>query len=536
MTAAIAFLFVIGILVFIHEMGHFLVAKWRGVRVERFSLGFGKRLVGFTRGETEYVICLLPLGGYVKMYGEGSEENIIVDGVKEGSNAEKKGFLSGDRITKIEGIDLKAISSWKQVLFKFNTDPAKELAMDIERDGEKVVISANSDGIEGIDGYTEEEYPRGFSNKSIFSRFLIVIAGPMMNFLLPFIFLPLVFLIGINVPAYLEKSPVVGYVSPNSAAYESGFEVGDKIISVNGKKVDTWRDANIGFQSNPDSTINVEVERDGAMKDLSLKTVASKEGIVTVGLAEPIQARIGDVIPGSPAEKIGLQKGDTVVKVDNQKVADWENMAEIIRQNANKEISLEIDRDGKLLNFTTTPEVNPQTNQGAIGITLYRDEVTKKYGFVESIIKGVAEAANMIIEVTVIFFGFLFKLITGGISLSTAGKSIAGPLFIAKISGSAAESGLAQLLQFTSFISINLAIINLLPIPMLDGGHILFLLIEKIKGRSLSNKTLEITQRIGFSLLIFIMFLAVYNDVSRLSNDIMSPIMKIIQMFSSSGP
>ena len=405
------------------------------------------------------------------------------------------------------------------------------MSLDIERDGEKTVILANSDGIEGIEGYTEEEYPRGFSNKSIFSRFLIVIAGPMMNFLLPFIFLPLVFFIGISVPAYLEKSPVVGYISPGSPAYESGFKINDKIISINGKKTTTWRDANIGFQSNPDSTVNVEVERGGFVKDLSLKTVASKEGIVHVGLAEPIEAKVGEVIPGSPAQKIGLQRGDKVVEINNQKIADWENMAEIIRQNANKEINLEIERDGKLLDFTTTPEINPQSNQGAIGITLYREEITKKYGIIESITKGVAEAAKMIIEVTVIFFGFLFKLVTGKIALSTAGKSIAGPLFIAKISGAAAESGIAQLLQFTSFISINLAIINLFPIPMLDGGHILFLLIEKIKGKSLSNKTLEITQRVGFSVLIFIMFLAVYNDVSRLSGDIMSPIVKLINMF-----
>ena len=252
---------------------------------------------------------------------------------------------------------------------------------------------------------------------------------------------------------------------------------------------------------------------------------------MNVGLAEPIEAKVGEVIPGSPAQKIGLQRGDKVVEINNQKIADWENMAEIIRQNANKEINLEIERDGKLLDFTTTPEINPQSNQGAIGITLYREEITKKYGIIESITKGVAEAAKMVIEVTVIFFGFLFKLVTGKIALSTAGKSIAGPLFIAKISGAAAESGIAQLLQFTSFISINLAIINLFPIPMLDGGHILFLLIEKIKGKSLSNKTLEITQRVGFSVLIFIMFLAVYNDVSRLSGDIMSPIVKLINMF-----
>jgi len=280
-----------------------------------------------------------------------------------------------------------------------------------------------------------------------------------MNFLLPFIFLPIVFLIGINVPAYLEKSPVVGYISPGSPAYDSGFEINDKILSVNDKKVKTWRDANINFQSNPDSTINVEVERNGSIKDLELTTIASNEGIVNVGLAEPIEAKVGDVIPGSPAQKIGLQRGDKVVEINNQKVADWENMAEIIRKNANKEITLEVERDGKILDFKTTPEINPQSNQGAIGITLYRDEIIKKYGFFESLTKGVAEAANMVFEVTLIFFGFLFKLITGKIALSTAGKSIAGPLFIAKISGLAAESGIAQLISGYGYLIMSTSLI-----------------------------------------------------------------------------
>ena len=526
MTSLLAFLFVIGILVFFHELGHFLVAKWCGVRVEKFSLGFGKKLAGFTRGETEYIVCALPLGGYVKMYGEGSEQNVIVDQVEDGSNAFKKGFKSGDRITKVEEVDLINTSTWTQLQFKLNSLPDKQRSFEIERDGNKILILADTNDLEGITGYTEKEYPRGFSNKSVLSRFLIVIAGPAMNFILP-----IVFLVGIQVPAYLEKAPVVGYVSPDSSAAEAGFKVNDRILSIDGKKVKDWRDANIAFQSNPDTTLKVEVERGNELRSLQLKTVATQEGIVAVGLAEPIPAKIGSVIQGSPAQKIGLQKGDQILKINNTKIVDWENMAQVIRKNAEKKISIEVDRQGKILNLQTTPEVNPQTGQGAIGITLYREEITKKYGFFESITKGVAEAANMIIEVTVIFFGFLFKLFTGKIALSTAGKSIAGPLFIAKISGTAAQSGLGQLLNFTSFISINLAIINLLPIPMLDGGHILFLLLEKIKGKSLSNKTLEITQRVGFSVLIFIMFLAVYNDFLRLKGDIFGWLGKLMQMF-----
>ena len=531
MTSVLAFLFVIGILVFIHELGHFVVAKWCGVRVEKFSLGFGKKIFSFVRGETEYRVSSLPLGGYVKMYGEGSEENVIIDGVEKGSNAESKGFISGDRITGIEGINLKEFTNWQQILFKLNSTPDVQKTYEVDRDGVKTLITSDAEGIEGIKGYTEKEYPRGFSNKSILSRFLIVIAGPMMNFILPFFFLPLVFMIGISVPAYLEKAPVVGYITPESPAREAGFRVNDRIVSINGKKVKDWRDVNIIFQSNPDALLSVEVDRDNKIKNLEIRAEATPEGIVSVGLAEPLPAKIGSVIPGSPAKKAGLERGDEILKINGQKIADWDNMADVIKQHANSEISIEVERAGKILNFTTVPELNPQTGKGAIGITLYREEIVKKYGFLESVSRGIVEAFNMIIEVTVIFFGFLFKLITGKIALSTAGKSIAGPLFIAKISGTAAESGAAQLLQFTSFISINLAIINLLPIPMLDGGHILFLMLEKIKGKSLSNKTLEITQRIGFSLLIFIMFLAVYNDISRLRGDIMHTIGRLLEMF-----
>ena len=162
MTSLLAFLFVIGVLVFFHELGHFVVAKWCGVRVEKFSLGFGKKLVGFTRGETEYIICALPLGGYVKMYGEGSERNVIVDRVEEGSVASKKGFKSGDRITKLEDVDLVNTSTWSQLMFKLNTLPAKQRSFEIDRDGKSIIILADTEDLEGITGYTEKEYPAGF--------------------------------------------------------------------------------------------------------------------------------------------------------------------------------------------------------------------------------------------------------------------------------------------------------------------------------------------------------------------------------------
>jgi len=206
-------------------------------------------------------------------------------------------------------------------------------------------------------------------------------------------------------------------------------------------------------------------------------------------------------------------------------------MASIIRGKANQEITLLVKRDNDEFKLKITPESLEETGQGAIGITPYREEIVKKHGFFASIIEGIKEAAGMIYEVTVLLFSFLYKLFTGKISLGTAGKSIAGPLLIAKVSGSAAEGGLASLLQFTSFISINLAIINLLPIPMLDGGHVLYLAIESIKRRPLSQRTLEICQRIGLTFLIFIMFLAIYNDISRLKGSIIESLGRLIETF-----
>lgn len=530
MTAIIAFIFVIGILVFIHELGHFLVAKWSGVRVEKFSLGFGKKLFGFRRGETEYLVCMLPLGGYVKMYGEGSEGNFIVDKVLPGSEAERAGFRSGDRIVSIEGMELTSFARWKQLEASLDREPEREFLFVVERDDKKIDIKARPANLSGAETYSEKEYPRGFSNQPILNRLLIVVAGPFMNFLLPFIFLPIVFMIGITVPAYLESAPVIGYVQPGSPAAEAGFLKGDKILEIDGHEVDDWKDVNIQLQTNPDATLNIKVDRNGAAETIPVKAVASPEGIVAIGFGEPIKARVGTVIDGTPADQADLQRGDEILEINGTKVADWDQMAAIVKENSGKELTLLINRQGSQITKSITPETSPETGKGAIGVSPYQDEIVKKYGFFEAIVNGVKEAANMIIEVVTLLFGFLYKLVTGKIALGTAGKSLAGPILIAKVSGSAAESGIAQLLQFTCFISINLAIINLFPIPMLDGGHVLYLAIESIKRKPLSQRALEISQRIGLTILIFIMFLAIYNDISRVKGDIVSSFNRLFQV------
>jgi len=528
----LAFLFVIGILVFIHELGHFLVAKWIGVRVEKFSLGFGKKIFGFRKGETEYLVSILPLGGYVKMYGEGGEGSHIIDYVTPGSKAEQVGFKSGDKIIKIDDLNLGSFGKWKELENTLNTNNEKEYGFTLERDETRIKLNSMAENLEGLHAYSEKEYTRSFSNQSIIGRFLIVVAGPFMNFFLPFIFLPVVFIIGITVPAYLESSPVIGFVDPDSAASKAGFEKGDKVIEVNGGKIENWRDLNIKFQSNPDVPLNITVDRNGTIETMEFTASPSSQGIVEVGLAEPLEAKIGGVVAGSPAAQKGeLKKGDLILAINGKEVSDWYDMASIIRNNADKEISLSVSRDDKQFEVKITPETIEGSNQAAIGITPERDQILKKYGFFKAIFEGIKEAAKLIIEVTVLLFSFLYKLITGQISLGTAGKSLAGPLLIAKISGSAAESGLASLLQFTAFISINLAIINLFPIPMLDGGHVLYLAIESIKRKPLSQKTLEISQRIGLTFLIFIMFIAIFNDITRLKGSIVQSISRILEAF-----
>jgi regulator of sigma E protease len=532
MTVILAFLFVIGILVFIHELGHFLVAKWSGVRVEKFSLGFGKKILGFRRGETEYLISVLPLGGYVKMYGEGGEGNFIVDYVEPGSPSEKAGFKPGDKILSIDGIDLFSFSKWRQLESALREHPEKEYTFVIERDEKKLRLKSTAKGLDEIKAFSEKEYTRSFSNQSAWNRFKIVVAGPFMNLALPFLLLPIVFILGISVPAYLERPPVIGYVEPNSTASTAGFQKGDKILEVNGESIKTWKDANIAFQSNPDSLLNVKVERNGEIKTLELKASSSPEGITAIGLGEPLEAKVGSVVDGTPAERAGLKKGDKIVSINGTKISDWYQMAFIIREKANQELTLLVERGaGNRLEIKITPESLQGNKQGAIGITPYRDEIIKKYGFFKSIFEGIKEAGRLVAEITVLLFSFLYKLITGKISLGTAGKSIAGPIFIAKVSGSAAQSGLPSLLQFMAFISINLGLINLFPIPMLDGGHVLYLAIESIRRRPLSQRTLEISQRIGLTFLIFIMFLAIYNDLSRLKGSIIESLSRLLQTF-----
>jgi regulator of sigma E protease len=517
MSTVIGFIFVIGILVFIHELGHFLFAKKAGIRVEKFSLGFGKRLFGFRRGETEYLVSLLPLGGYVKMFGEGGEGGFIIERVDEGSPSELAGFKCGDKIKHIEGLDISQYDSWSLLRKKLEEHSGRKYKITVEREDETLSAEVTPESFVGAQIYAEREYPRSFSKKSIADRLKVVIAGPSMNLIFPFIVMPIVFMIGISVPKYLEDIPKIGYIAPSSVAEKAGLLAGDTILKINGKEIRSWREVNVEIGMHPGDTIELSVERDGVTRTLRVQIPQTPAGVESIGIALPLDAKVGTVMPNSPAQTSGLKPGDRILSINGTPVENWYQMASLIQENPNREVTLKIVRGSDILTVSITPKPLQEEGKGAIGITPYREEVLKKYGFFESIKEGVKTAGRMIVEITALLFTFLFKLITGQISLGTAGKTIAGPIAIAQFSGAAAEGGIASLLQFTVFISINLGIINLLPIPILDGGHIVYLVIEAVRKKPLSLKTLEIAQRIGFAFLILIMFLAVYNDIARLN-------------------
>lgn len=524
MGTILAFIFVIGILVFFHELGHFLLAKRSNIRVEKFSLGFGPKLFSFTRGETEYMVCALPLGGYVKMYGEGTERNVIVENAGAGGS----GLLSGDRITAVAGVDIGGHGSWKEIHGRLGGGWRE---FRVERDGKFFTIPVDCSSLGDVEAYCDREYRRGFSSKSLLDRFLVVAAGPAMNFVIPFFFMPLAFMFGVSVSQHLDSPPDVTYVKKDSPAHVSGFAEGDRILGVNGKKVATWRDVDMIVYSNPDSLLEFEVRSGGQDKTLELRPEVSAEGRVETGLTKPLSPVVAEASPGRPAHKAGIRPGDRITAIDGVRISSWQQLSDTIAASGGRSLDFTVERGGESLTVGVAAEMDEAFGRYLVGIAPRGETVLVNYGFFESLAGGVAEAARMTVEITVLFFGFLFKLVTGNITLATAGKTVAGPLLIAKVSGSAAQSGISSLLQFTSLISVNLALINLLPIPMLDGGHLLYMGIEKIRKRPLSLRTLEIAQRAGFSFLIFIMAVALYNDVLRMRQDIFSQLNRLFDLF-----
>lgn len=431
MTTFISFIIVLGVLIFIHELGHFMVAKFSGVGVEKFSLGFGPKLIGITKGETEYRISLLPLGGYVKMVGEAPGEEI-----------------------------------------------------------------------------SEEDKKKSFVHKPVLTRASIVAAGPLMNLVLAALLLPVIFMIGIRVPAYLDKPAEIGFVAPGEAASKAGIRQGDVVESVDGKKIKSWEELLSALALSPGKPLSLELKRDGSeIKTVLTPETSAETGAGYGGMFPPMKPVIGDVSKGYPAQAAGIKPGDTILAVDGKPITQWAELEQIIHKSPDKRSFL-IGRDNTTSTIEITPRFNKEAKAYLIGVTRKEDQVLKQYGFFESLKKGAITAVDMT--------GRLFMVIKGLVVGQYSLKTLGGPIMIAQVAGKAAESGLADLLSLVAFLSLQLGVINLFPIPVLDGGHILFFGIEYVKGKPLSEKFMSIAQQIGIALLIALMLLVTYNDIFRL--------------------
>jgi regulator of sigma E protease len=445
-TTILSFVVVIGVLILIHELGHFVVARLAGVGVERFSIGFGPVLLRWRGPETEYCLSAIPMGGYVKMMGE---ENPL-----EGGGGAY--------------------------------DPG-----------------------------------RAFALKPLWARFLIVFAGPGMNFVLAAV----IFIVALAVFGRPVVPAVVGRVAPDGPAAAAGLRTGDLVAQVDGRPVSHWEDVDRAVVRAGGRPLRLTLRRDGAEQTVTVtpRSVTVPDPIFKeprqvweLGATPRITPQVGSVTPGSPAEKAGLRPGDVFVAVAGEPVFAPEELTQAIQKRPGQAIPIQIEREGQRLTVTATATPvrektlgGEEVEVGRIGVGIVPRAVSfETYDPLSAVWYGTVKTW----DVTVLTVRGFWKLVAGQIDSSNIG----GPIQIATEAGRQAREGAASLAFFTAIISVNLAVINLLPVPMLDGGHLFFFLIEAVLGRPLSLRKREVAQQVGFVLLMLLMVYAIYNDLQRL--------------------
>lgn len=449
LTYVLSFILAIGVLVTVHEFGHYWVARKVGVKVLRFSVGFGKPLWTYVGGQdrTEYVIAAVPLGGYVKMLDE-----------REGDVA-------------------------------------------------------------------SEEVDRAFNRQSLAKRSAVVVAGPLANFLFAIVAYWMMLMIGVT-----GSVPLLGDIKPGSVAAQAGLHAGDRIVQVAGREVQTWSDAMLAMVdegiSDDRLSLNV-IDADGFEQQRVIPLGTDIDVTSTAGLLEQlgieraqpkVAARIRVVDPDSSAMAAGLLAGDLIVQVDDQPVADWGDLVRFVRQRPGIGFDMVVERGGDRVTMHMVPKAVDSDGQtiGQIGVRpdipddyLDRFRTDVRYGPVDAF----GRAIDKTWEGTVLLLRVLGQLVIGEASL----RNVSGPLSIAEYAGVSASLGTGYFLSFLAMVSISLGVLNLLPVPMLDGGHLLYYLMEFVRGgRPLSERAQLLGQQIGIGLLLALMMLAFYNDLSRL--------------------
>ena len=444
---AAAFIIALGILITAHEFGHFWVARRLGVKVLRFSIGFGKplwsRRIGADR--MELAIGAFPLGGYVKMLDENEGE------------------------------------------------------------------------------VPSHEVHRAFNRQKTWKRMAIVVAGPLFNFLFAIVAYWGAYMIGVD-----GVKPVVGEVVEGSIAAQAGFHAGDVILSIDGKKVQSWDQRRLYLFQRALDHAHVEMEvRDAQGRvvshDLDLSHLPVRDvnasllerGIGLIGyIPEPLPV-IGSLEPG-PAERAGMKVGDRVVDINGERVQSWEDLVNLVSPNPGKPIRITVDRDGTRMVFDVTPDKVEQDGRmlGRIDIRPQFSELPEdmrvkvRYGVVGALTEGIHNTWSM----SVLTVEMLYRML----KLQVSARNISGPITIAQYAGYSAKVGVVQYVLFLAVISISLGVLNLLPIPVLDGGHLMYYIIETVKGSPLPERVLLVGQQVGVALLVGLMVLAFYNDLTRI--------------------
>lgn len=432
MTTILAFILVLGVLIILHEAGHFVAARAVGARVEVFSVGFGRRLFGVVRGDTDYRVSLIPFGGYVRVVGLGPDESDVTS--------------AGDA-------------------------PEDELL------------------------------PR-------WKRAFILVAGPVANVVAAVAFLGVAFMIGVEVPRYRSAPPEVGWVEPDSPAAEAGIRPGDLVVALDGTRIESWRQLELetAIRKADGRSVEIEISRDGERLRLPVVLEAvSRYRFGYSGLLPPIEPVVVRLQPGGRAERAGVEEGDRILSVNGEPVDQFYDLIRLISPHPEETVTLMVERDGAVVPLEVVAQ--DVGGEGKIGIALEFPAQLRRLPPGQALVAGWHETVRMTRET----FRVIGKLLT----LQAPMSQMSGPIDIAFISGEAARGGIHQLIQLMGLISLQLGIFNLLPIPILDGGHLTILSVEAVARRDLSMKVKERILEVGFVLLMLLVAVVVFNDIAK---------------------
>ncbi len=422
-------LVLIGVMIMVHELGHFWAARFFDVKVETFSFGFGPRLFGFRRGDTDFRFSLILFGGYVKMLGEQPGETV--------------------------------------------------------------------------------DDPRSFLAKPRWQRLIIVFAGPAMNIALAVALLTGLYMVKYPKPPDSEPG-TIGYVAPGSPAAEAGIRPGDRIVEIGGVENPEWDDILLKEFASAKQPLHVTVERDGQRMEFTLTPILDERtGVGYAGWSEEQEIEVAGLIEGMAAERAGLQPGDILISVNGKPVRSARGIQEVIRESGGKPVEVIYSRNGERGKVVLEPEITTMDGEERymIGVELRRRLTYTKLAFPEAL----AESVRHNLRSATLIFRFLQGLIERRMSP----KSLEGPIRIAQLSGDAAREGAFAFIGLMAMVSLNLAVFNLLPIPILDGGVILLLLIEMAMGRDLSLPVKEAVIKFGFVVLMIVVVFVLYNDIQK---------------------